>query len=73
MIHDNALSVELEENDVDNLIRRLNLFYTASGAKVSTSKSMLGWMDNPPKWFSQYEFQWDHPNKWVIYIGIPFL
>ena len=55
------------------MINKLNFFCEISGARLSHAKSIcLGWNDQPPNWFSKFDFQWGGPSKIVRYLGIPF-
>ena len=70
---DTALFFELSESNFKALQYKLNFFFSISGAKISQAKSIcLGWDEQPPDWFAQYNFQWGGPNKITRYLGIPF-
>ncbi|XP_059074592.1 uncharacterized protein LOC131064526 [Cryptomeria japonica] len=71
--NDTALFFELSEVNFRVLQGKLDLFYSASGARISHTKSIcLGWDEHPPEWFSNSGFLWGGPNKTVKYLGIPF-
>lgn len=71
--NDTALFPILKEENIKNVVNRLDLFYKAFGSKVSQTKSnLLSWNDNPPKWTSNYGWQWGRPDKVVRYLEIPF-
>ncbi|XP_057849360.2 uncharacterized protein LOC131060216 [Cryptomeria japonica] len=70
---DTALFFELSEENFSVLKGKLDLFCSASGARISPAKSIcLGWEDQPPEWFSCSGLQWGGPKKIVKYLGIPF-
>ncbi|XP_059064196.1 uncharacterized protein LOC131856424 [Cryptomeria japonica] len=70
---DTALFFELTENNFKNLQGKLDVFCSASGARISHAKSIcLGWDEHPHEWFVNSGFQWGGPNKTVKYLGIPF-
>ena len=70
---DTTLFFELSESNFKALQYKLSIFCSISGAKISQAKSIcLGWDEQPPDWFAQYNFQWGGPNKITRYLGIPF-
>ncbi|XP_059064479.1 uncharacterized protein LOC131856642 [Cryptomeria japonica] len=70
---DTALFFILTENNFNALKGKLDLFCSASGARISHAKSIcLGWDEFPPEWFASSGFLWGGPSKIVKYLGIPF-
>ncbi|XP_059076368.1 uncharacterized protein LOC131875743 [Cryptomeria japonica] len=70
---DTILFVKLEDLNFCHLKKKLDLFCSISGAKLSQAKCIcLGWVEHPPDWFMQYGFLWGGPNNIVHYLGIPF-
>lgn len=61
-VDDTSLFIELFKENMDALMRKLDLFSLASRAKISNSKSiMLGWKGVPSDWLKEYGFQWGGP------------
>ncbi|XP_057851145.2 uncharacterized protein LOC131061466 [Cryptomeria japonica] len=70
---DISLFLELSYDNLICLCNKLDMFGKASGAHISSSKSiMLGWSDHPPDWLCQFSYSWGGPNQIVRYLGIPF-
>lgn len=70
---DTSLFLELSFDNLICLRNKLDMFGKASGARISSSKSiMLGWSDHPPDWLCQFGYSWGGPNQIVRYLGIPF-
>ena len=70
---DTALFVNMEEENFDRVVSRIELFCKASGAKIAPHKSViLGWDNTPPTWLEGKGWQWSGPSTIVRYLGIPF-
>lgn len=71
--YDTSLFHEAFEENFVAMTNKLNFFCKISGARLSHAKSIfLGWDDQPPNWFSKFDFQWGGPSKIVRYLGMPF-
>lgn len=54
---DTKIFIELEENNMEDLMGKLNTFCYAYGAKISIAKSsIIGWTKTPSKWIKKYDF-----------------
>ena len=70
---DTTLFVNMEEENFDRVLSRIELFCRASGAKIAPHKSIiLGWDNTPPPWLEGKGWQWSGPSTIVRYLGIPF-
>ncbi|XP_057839805.2 uncharacterized protein LOC131049757 [Cryptomeria japonica] len=70
---DTAILLNLKEDNLDALLKNIELFCLASGSRIALhNSSLLGWEDNPPCWFSKFSLKWLGPRQIVRYLGIPF-
>lgn len=63
----------MEDDNFNCLTKKLDLFCSISGAKLSQAKCIcLGWDEHPPGWLLKFGFQWGGPTTITKYLGIPF-
>ncbi|XP_059074828.1 uncharacterized protein LOC131874899 [Cryptomeria japonica] len=70
---DTSLFIKMEDDNFNCLTKKLDLFCSISGAKLSQAKCIcLGWDEHPPGWLLKFGFQWGGPTTITKYLGIPF-
>ena len=72
-VDDTTLFVNMEVDNFDRVVSRIELFCRASSAKIAPHKFViLGWDNTPPTWLEGKGWQWSGPSTIFRYLRILF-